>query len=232
MLFVNSDMGLKLPRGYDKVCTTPAAYKKSSSSGSPSVTFKLPVGAVEGGAIFFYSKGCEIAYGGSFIGARATQAILAHGVIQSISGTTASIGWLRMVHSTNDSMWNIGDLSQGGMDSFREVQLGGPRFQLIPVFRWEAPEAAMDLLDMIGQVHPLPVQILSMNAEGDRLHLSLATLSGDEYAVIVDAGVPVVQVAPEILRVLGKDCDTRTIRWMLHLIMPDGTLLQLHDVLK
>merc|ERR1740138_306400 len=111
MLFVNSDMELKLPRGYDQVCTTPAAYKTSSSSGSHIVTFKLPVGTVEGGSIFFYSKGFEMALG--------CKAILAHGVFQSIRGTTASIGWLRMVHRKNDSTWNIGDLSQGGMDSFR-----------------------------------------------------------------------------------------------------------------
>lgn len=215
----------------DSLCATPSAYK--SSGGCDATSFKLPEGGIIGAPVYYYSKVATNASG--YFYRYKVDEVLAHGVIHDIDGITASIGWLRMVHRNKPergvmSAWQKGDLAEGAMDTFREVALGGPLFQLIPVFRWEPPTQALELLESIQEQKPLPVQVNSFEIVGAEAILSLSLLSGQEFQVRVDAGVPLINVANQILEALGRGPDpVSLISWSLQMITPEGKLMQLHD---
>jgi len=219
-------------RRVENVCCTPAAYK-STRGDNVTVSFQLPDGGLPGASVFFHSADFSIEDAHDYYRNFQCNEVLAQGVIIAVNGLQASIGWLRMVQKTKlhgRAQWAIGDLAQGGMDAFREVSLGGYAFQLIPVFRWEAPEDALTLLDTIQEQKASPVQINEFHFAGGDLCLSLSLLSGQEFEVTVEAGVPVMEMAPRILEALGRGPDpSSSVKWFLHLIMPDGRLLQLHD---
>lgn len=236
--------GVKLLRE-ESLCSGPAAYKSSSSGSSSVFTYKLPVGALPGAPIHLYSKGFSAHH--LYHTRYQCEEMLAHGVIHSVQGLQASIGWLRMVHRSTcqalrggpahppalcEPEWQVGNLASGGMDAFREVTLGGPHFQLIPIFRWEAPEEAVTLLETIREERALPVQITQHIVSDGHVLLSLALLNGQQFDVKVAAGVPVFEVTPQILEAVQRGPEeTSEIKWSLHLVMLDGRLLQPHDLL-
>lgn len=226
----------------------PAAY--TSLSGSARQTFKFPEGAVVGAPVYLYVKGFLNDAAGdvggmpvylhAFYARSRCDEILGHGVVTAVRGKKASVGWLRMVHRSGEVRrgaaagmpWQVGNLTEGAMDAFREIELG-PGFQLIPIFRWEAPDDAFTLLDTIREQQAWPVQLLEFKVLCGDVHLSLSTLSGDMFDVIVPAGVPVFEAEPTILGAVGctRNDDRSLDEYMLHLIMPDGRLLQSHDLL-
>jgi hypothetical protein len=181
-------MTLRLSRE-EVLCSGPAAYKTSGARDTLA-SFKLPDGAVIGGSIYYYSKAFAIDGHRYYHNYKITE-VLAHGVIHSVDGLRATIGWLRMVHRSQragfGALWEKGDLAEGGMDAFRDVTLGGPGYQLIPIFRWQAPDEALALLNTIFEQRPLPVQINDYEVECGSLKLSLSLLSGAEFETVVAA---------------------------------------------
>merc|ERR1712232_368885 len=104
----------------------------------------------------------------------------------------------------------------------------GTGFQLIPVFRFEAPDAAFALLDTVREQQPVLVQILEFSVDGNDANLSLALLSGESVDIAVPSGVPVIEVESRILETMGygEEVEERSLdKYMLHLMMPDGRLL-------
>merc|ERR1719183_927254 len=119
------------------------------------------------------------------------------------------------------------------MDAFRDVDIGGVGFRLIPIFRWHAPKEAFDLLQTILERRALPIQVTNYAEHDGRMSLFLATLSGQEFSISVAIGARAAEAAPMVLEALGKTADTATaVEWVVNLVMPDGRLLQPHDKLS
>jgi len=199
------------------------------------VTFKLPEGAVTGAPIYFYSRGFTLddVRMHWYYNHYKVSEVLAQGTIISVSGKQASVGWLRMVQrSEKTEPWEIGDLASGGMDAFRDVDIGGVGFQLIPIFRWHAPKEAFDLLQTILERRALPIQVTNYAEHDGRMSLFLATLSGQEFSISVAIGARAAEAAPMVLEAVGKTDTATAVEWVVNLVMPDGRLLQPHDKLS